>query len=94
MKATFSGQVIATSDDTIIIEGNHYFPADSVQMEYLSGNGDTYECPWKGHADYFDVTVGDATARGAAWSYPAPKPAASEIAGHFAACEAADAKAA
>ncbi len=84
MKATFNDQLIADSDDTVVVEGNHYFPAGSVRMEYLSVNGDTYECPWKGHADYYDVTVDNEAAKGAAWSYPAPKPAASEIAGRFA----------
>jgi uncharacterized protein (DUF427 family) len=84
MKATFSGQLIAESDDTVVVEGNHYFPADSVRMEHLSPNGDTYVCPWKGQADYFDVTAEGRTAEGAAWVYPEPKPAASQIAGRFA----------
>ncbi len=84
MKAMFNGQVIAESEDTIVIERNHYFPASSVRTDFLSANGDIYECPWKGHADYYDVAVEGQTAKGAAWSYPAPKPAAAEIAGHFA----------
>lgn len=84
MKAVFADTVIAESDATVVIENNHYFPPDSVRTELLHANGDTYECPWKGHADYYDVIVGDHVARGAAWMYPEPKPAAAEIAGHFA----------
>ena len=84
MKATYNDAVIAESDSTIVIEGNHYFPAGDVHTDYLSMNGDTYECPWKGHADYYDVTVGDVVAKGAAWVYPQPKPSAAEIAGYFA----------
>jgi uncharacterized protein (DUF427 family) len=76
--------VIAESDATVVVEGNHYFPPESVNMEFLSANGDTYECPWKGHADYYDVAVDGEVAKGAAWMYPAPKPAASQIAGHLA----------
>ena len=59
-------------------------PELSDLQELLYANGDTYECPWKGHADYYDVIVGDQIARGAAWMYPEPKPAAADIAGHFA----------
>ena len=84
MKATFNDQVLAESDATIVIENNHYFPPDEVRQEFLSPNGDSYECPWKGHADYYDVNVDGATAKGAAWMYPAPNPAAAEIAGYFA----------
>ena len=84
MQAVFANTVIAESDATVVIENNHYFPPDSVRAEYLRANGDTYECPWKGHADYYDVVVGDRIARGAAWMYPEPKPAAAEIAGRFA----------
>jgi uncharacterized protein (DUF427 family) len=84
MKATFNGQLIAESDDTVVVEGNHYFPADSVRMEHLSANGDTSVCPWKGEADYFDITAEGRTAEGAAWVYRTPKPAASQIAGRLA----------
>ncbi len=84
MKAVFGNTVIAESDATVIIEGNHYFPPGDVHTDYLRPNGDTYECPWKGHADYFDVVVGEEVAAGAAWTYPHPKPAAEEIAGHYA----------
>lgn len=84
MKATFNGTVIAESDSTVVIERNHYFPPGDVHTEYLSINGDTYECPWKGHADYYDVTVAGEVAQGAAWMYPQPKPAAAEITGYFA----------
>jgi len=84
MKAMFNGTIIAESDATIVIEGNHYFPPADVHTGYLTPNGDTYECPWKGHADYYDVTVGGEVAQGSAWMYPQPKSAASEIAGHYA----------
>ncbi|MBW6469557.1 MAG: DUF427 domain-containing protein [Anaerosomatales bacterium] len=84
MKATFNGTVIAESDRTVVVEGNHYFPADGVHMEFLTANGESSVCPWKGRAEYYDVAVGDQVARGAAWSYPAPSKAASEIAGHYA----------
>ena len=57
MKATWKGAVIAQSDKTVEVENNHYFPADSVNMEYLKKNGNTYKCSWKGTADYYDVVV-------------------------------------
>lgn len=84
MKAMFNDTLIAESDATIVIEGNHYFPPGDVRAEYLAANGETYECPWKGHADYYDVTVEGEVAKGAAWMYPQPKPAASEITGYYA----------
>jgi uncharacterized protein (DUF427 family) len=84
VKATFNDIIIAESDQTVVVEGNHYFPAEDVHRQFLDANGETYECPWKGHADYYDVTVDGVVAHGAAWVYPEPKPAAAEIAGHFA----------
>jgi len=84
MKAMFNSTVIAESTATVVVEGNHYFPEQDVHMEYLSANGKTSTCPWKGKAEYFDVTVDGETAEGAAWMYPQPKQAASEIAGHYA----------
>lgn len=84
MKAMLNGTVIAESDATIVIEGNHYFPPADVHTEYLTPNGDTSVCPWKGLAEYFDVAAGGQSAKSAAWMYRDPKPAASEIAGHYA----------
>jgi len=85
MKATFNGKVIAQSDETIVVEDNHYFPPSSVNMEYIQNKEEAaYTCPWKGVADYYDVSVDDEIAKGAAWVYPEPKDAAKEIAGYFA----------
>ena len=78
-RATFHGQVIAESDDTVVVEGNHYFPPDSVNREFLAETDATSQCPWKGVARYMDVVVDGERASGAAWTYPEPKPAAAEI---------------
>lgn len=82
--ATFNGTVIASSDDTIVIEGNHYFPPDSVDEQYLAASDATSVCPWKGVASYYDVVVDGEVSSGAAWYYPAPKAAAEEITGYVA----------
>ena len=79
MKATWNGAVIAQSDDTVVVEGNHYFPADSVKAEYLRPSDTHSTCPWKGTASYYHVVVDGATNQDAAWYYPDPKPAAKEI---------------
>lgn len=84
MKAIWNNKVIAESGKTMIVEANHYFPAESVKMEYLKKNGETYTCPWKGVCDYYDVTVEGKTAKGGAWMYPHPKPEAENITGRFA----------
>ena len=81
MKAIWNGEVIAESDKIIELEGKVYFPPESVKKEYLHKNGDTYVCSWKGVCDYYDVTVDDKTAEGAAFIYPEPEEAAKEIAG-------------
>ena len=78
-RAIWNGVVIAESDDTVVVEGNHYFPVDSVNPEYLAGNPAHTICPWKGTASYYDVVVAGQTNTGAAWYYPDPKPAASDI---------------
>ena len=83
-KATWNGTVIAESDAYEMVEGNVYFPPQSVKKEYLKESGTDYECPWKGHSDYFDIVIGDKMNHDAAWSYPEPKPAAKEIKGYFA----------
>ena len=71
MRATLNGVVVAESDDTVIVEGNHYFPLDSVNTSLLSDSSTRTVCPWKGLARYNDVTVNGATASDAAWFYPA-----------------------
>jgi len=78
-KAVWNGQVIAESDHTIVIEGNHYFPPNSINQAYLEKTDHHTTCPWKGYAHYYDVVVeGEANAN-AAWTYPAPNEAAKEI---------------
>ena len=78
-RATWNGSVIAESDDTVILEGNHYFPADSVDRRFLIESATNTRCPWKGTAGYYDVVVDGEVNRDAAWYYPDPKPAASAI---------------
>ncbi len=78
-RALWNGTVIAESDDTVVVEGNHYFPPDSVSWEHFSESPRTSVCPWKGTAGYYDVTVGDDVNAAAAWAYADPKPAAAEI---------------
>ncbi len=84
MKAIWNGQVIAESDDTVIIEGNHYFPRDAVKPEFLLDSTHTTVCGWKGTANYLTLNVGGETNEDAAWYYADPKAAASEIAGRVA----------
>jgi uncharacterized protein (DUF427 family) len=79
MKATWNGATIAESDDTVVIEGNHYFPRDAVRQEYFQPSDTHTTCPWKGEASYFNVVVNGETNKDAAWYYPEPKPAAQEI---------------
>ena len=83
-KAIFNGAVIAESDATVVVEGNHYFPPDSVKAEYLVDSATTSVCPWKGNAKYKSVVVDGQQAADGAWYYPQPKPEATEITGHFA----------
>ena len=83
MKATWNGTTIAESNDTVVVEGNHYFPADSVTAE-LTESSHTSVCPWKGTASYYDITVDGQTNAQAAWYYPEPKDAAKEITGRLA----------
>ena len=84
MKATWNGTVIAESDETIVVEGNHYFPADSVKKEHFEESATTSVCPWKGTANYFSVVAGGESNTDAAWYYPSPKPDAKNIQGHVA----------
>lgn len=82
--ARWNGAVIAQSDETEIVEGNHYFPPDSINEEYFAESAESSVCPWKGTASYYDVVVDGEVNRGAAWYYRSPKPAASNIAGYVA----------
>lgn len=66
------------------MENNHYFPPDSLHAEYLYKSGNTYQCPWKGKAFYYDIIVGDETLHDAAWTYPEPSEAARAIKGYYA----------
>ena len=84
MKAIWNGQTIAESDDTVIVENNHYFPKESVKAEYLTDSQTNSTCPWKGLASYYSLNVDGQTNADAAWYYPEPKSAASEIKDHVA----------
>jgi uncharacterized protein (DUF427 family) len=77
--ASWNGTVIAESDDTVVVEGNHYFPREAVREGVLVDSSRTSVCPWKGTASYYDVQVDGQTNAGAAWYYPEPKEAATEI---------------
>ena len=78
-KATWNGKTIAESNETVIVEGNHYFPAGSVHDEYLTDSATHTRCPWKGKASYFDIVVDGQVNKDAAWYYPDPKRAAGQI---------------
>lgn len=79
MKAIWMNTVIADSDDTVVVEGNHYFPPDSVRREFLRESDTHTHCPWKGEASYYNVVVGNEVNQGAAWYYPDPMQAAMNI---------------
>jgi uncharacterized protein (DUF427 family) len=79
IRATFNGTVIAESDDTVVVEGNHYFPPDAVDASFLQASETHTTCPWKGLASYHDVVVNGERAADGAWYYPDPKDAAKEI---------------
>jgi len=84
MKAIWNGAVIAESDDTVIVENNHYFPKSALKSELFSPSDTTTFCPLKGHASYFTVTVDGQSNEDAAWSYLEPYEAASQIRDHVA----------
>lgn len=84
MRAVWNDRVIAESDETIEVEGNQYFPPDSVHREYLTTSETTTICPWKGTAAYYSVTVDGEVNQDAAWFYPEPLAAASQIADYVA----------
>jgi uncharacterized protein (DUF427 family) len=78
-KAVWNGVVLAESDDTVVVEGNHYFPSDSLNDEFFSPSDHTTRCGWKGTARYYHIEAGGEINRDAAWYYPTPQPAAAEI---------------
>ncbi len=79
MRAVWKGTALAESDDTVVIEGNHYFPMSSLKREHFQPSDKTSVCPWKGTANYYDIVVGDETNAAAAWTYPSPRPAAAKL---------------
>ena len=84
MKAIWNGKTIAESDNTVVVEGNHYFPADSINKEYFKPSETNTVCGWKGTASYYNVEVDGETNTDAAWYYPDAKDAAQEIENHVA----------
>jgi len=83
-RAIWKGVVIADADETVAVEGNHYFPPDSVDHRYLRDSTRTSVCPWKGQASYVDIVVDGEVDPAVGWSYPHPKDAARHLAGHVA----------
>jgi len=79
MKAVWNGIVLAESDKTVVVEGNHYFLPESVNREYLQASSKHTNCPWKGQASYYNLQVDGQVNGDAAWYYPNPKSAAAEI---------------
>ena len=84
MKAIWNGTVLAEFDDTVVVEGNHYFPVDAVDRRVLRPSGTHTVCPWKGTAHYRTLVVDGAENKDAVWYYPDPKPEAAQIKGRLA----------
>ena len=84
VQAIWDGTMIAQSDRTVVIEGNHYFPLEDVNTEYLEASSEHTVCPWKGTAGYYDVVVDGQRNQAAAWCYPEPRHAAVQIKDHVA----------
>ena len=84
MKAIWNQQVLAESDDTVVVEGNHYFPPDSVKREFLQDSATTTVCPWKGTANYYTLMVDGQSNPDAAWYYADTRPAADQVRGRIA----------
>ena len=84
MKAIWNGAILADSDDTVVVEGNHYFPPESVHSEYLRPSETHTNCHWKGEASYHDIVIDGNVNKDAAWYYPDPSEAAKEIKGRIA----------
>ncbi|MCA9893892.1 MAG: DUF427 domain-containing protein [Anaerolineae bacterium] len=83
-KAVWNGIVLAESDNTVIVEGNHYFPIEDVNLAYFSETAHHTTCPWKGEASYYTINVDGESNENAAWFYPQPKKAAEVITGRVA----------
>ncbi len=83
-KAIWENAVLAESDDTVVVEGNHYFPPKSLHQKHFRPSEHTSVCPWKGTAKYYDVLVNGKVNRNAAWYYPNPEPTAIQIKAHIA----------
>jgi uncharacterized protein (DUF427 family) len=79
MKAIWNGAVIAQSDDTVVVEGNHYFPPDSLNREFVTFSNHRTSCAWKGQASYYSLLVNGEMNTDAAWYYPDPKPEADMV---------------
>ncbi len=79
MKATWNGAVIAQSDDTVVVDGNHYFPASSLRREFTTFSNHRTSCAWKGQASYYSLLVNGEMNADAVWYYPDPKPEADMI---------------
>lgn len=79
MRALWKGKTLAESNDTIVVENNHYFPLSSINKDYFKHSDHTTLCPWKGQAHYYHIEVDGETNQNAAWYYPKPKEAAGEI---------------
>lgn len=84
MKAAWENTILAESQQTVVVEGNHYFPPDSIKKEYFRQSEKNTTCPWKGRASYYHIQVGGKTNEDAAWFYPEPKEAAKSIKDHVA----------
>ncbi|MEO7080451.1 MAG: DUF427 domain-containing protein [Flavobacteriales bacterium] len=84
MKAIWNGKTIAESDDTVVVENNHYFPTDAIKKEYFKASPTKYHCPWKGDAKYYTLDVDGKENPDAAWYYPEPMDAAKQIKGRVA----------
>jgi uncharacterized protein (DUF427 family) len=84
MKAIWNGEVLANSNETQVVEGNHYFPPNSLNMQFFKQSDKTSVCSWKGLANYYDLEVKGNSNKDAAWYYAEPKSAASNIAGYIA----------
>jgi uncharacterized protein (DUF427 family) len=83
-RATWNNAVLAESDQCVVVEGNQYFPIESVNMEYMRPSDTHSTCPWKGIASYYSIEVNGQTNKDAAWYYPEPKDAAQQIKGRVA----------
>jgi uncharacterized protein (DUF427 family) len=84
VQAVWNGVTIAESNDTVVVEGNHYFPLDAVSADALRPSATTSVCPWKGTANYYSIEAGGETNKDAAWYYAEPKQAAAQIKGRVA----------